>query len=159
MRVTLKNNNGFSLIEVLVTVIILTVGFLGLAAVQLLGSKNISHSNNRTLATLYVNDMAERMRANRIGLGQGHYNGLTTTDTEDPSCNNFCIPSDMASRDVYEWGQQLSTTPVLGGLPEGKGAISFAQGIHTISITWQETSVVDGETIGAEQRFSVALRL
>lgn len=55
--------NGFSLIEVLVAVLILAIGLLGVAGVQVISMQNTSNANLRTQATIYAQDMAEQIRA------------------------------------------------------------------------------------------------
>lgn len=59
-----SRHSGFSMIEVLVAVLILAVGLLGVAGVQVVSMQNTSNANLRTLATIYAQDMAERIRAN-----------------------------------------------------------------------------------------------
>lgn len=55
---------GFTLIEVLVALLILAVGLLGVAGVQLLSMQQTANANLRTQATLHAQDMAERIRVN-----------------------------------------------------------------------------------------------
>ncbi len=55
---------GFTMIEVLVAVLILAIGLLGVAGVQLLSMQQTSNSNMRSVATIYAQDVAERVRAN-----------------------------------------------------------------------------------------------
>lgn len=54
---------GFSLIEVLVAVLILAIGLLGVAGVQVISMQNTSNANLRTQATIHAQDMAEQIRA------------------------------------------------------------------------------------------------
>ncbi|MGM0571780.1 type IV pilus modification protein PilV [Marinobacter sp.] len=58
-----KSTQGFSLIEVLVAVLILAIGLLGVAGVQVVSMQNTSNANLRTQATVYAQDMAEQIRA------------------------------------------------------------------------------------------------
>ncbi len=153
------SQKGATLVEILVAVVILAVGFLGLASVQLLGAKNISSSNYRTLATIYANDMAERMRANRVGVDLNVYNGLKSKEVSSPGCESTCTPSNLAQRDAYEWHQLLSANPRNGGLPEGEGEILFEDGIHTIRVSWSEQSTEDGERADADQVYELAVRI
>lgn len=52
------------MIEVLIAVLILAIGLLGVAGVQVVSMQNTSNANLRTQATIYAQDMAERIRAN-----------------------------------------------------------------------------------------------
>lgn len=55
--------NGFTLLEVLITVIVLSVGLLGLAALHNLALTNAQGSHHHSLATTYVYDALDRLRA------------------------------------------------------------------------------------------------
>lgn len=58
-----KQNRGFSLIEVLVTLVILAVGALGLAALQLTGMRSNYSAYQRTQVTIAVHDLVDRIHA------------------------------------------------------------------------------------------------
>ena len=62
--VTIGRKGGFSLVEVLVAVLVLTIGLLGLAALQITGLKVTESSQFRTLATLAAYDTIDRLRTN-----------------------------------------------------------------------------------------------
>ena len=57
---------GFALVEVLVAVIVLAIGLLGLAGLHATGFRDNHGAFVRTQATYAVNDLADRMRANRV---------------------------------------------------------------------------------------------
>lgn len=139
MRNSICRQTGVTLIEILVTVIILAIGFLGLASVQLMGARNVSASNYRTLATIYAHDMAERMRANQVGVSLNSYGSVTSSTATDPGCT-VCTPAQMADKDAAEWHQLLSASPVNGGLPNGSGSVTYDSGtdVHRITVSWSE---------------------
>ena len=58
-----RHNKGFSLIEILVAVLILGIGLLGVAAMQVMSLQNITSSESRTHATLLANELGELARA------------------------------------------------------------------------------------------------
>lgn len=118
------NNSGFTLIEVLVALVILTIGLLGLAGLQARGLSGSTDALIRSQATLYVYDMAERMRANRDAAISGKY---TTTFGAAPTSTG-----DVVEDDLVDWLAELAT------LPGGEGAISTASGVTTISVRWSE---------------------
>lgn len=109
--------NGFSLMEVLVALLILSVGLLGLAGMQVSGLRGVSNATDYTLASLALNDLAERMRANPVGLDLGNFTGynFATADCETPTRPTpFCIttsdttagsctPSEMVVSELYSW--------------------------------------------------------
>ncbi len=58
-----KASHGFSMIEVLVALLILAIGLLGVAGVQVISMQNTANANLRTQATIHAQDMAEQIRA------------------------------------------------------------------------------------------------
>ncbi|GAB1264615.1 type IV pilus modification protein PilV [Aurantivibrio infirmus] len=136
-----RGSQGFSMVEVLITIVITSIGLLGLGALQLTSMKNINNTQFRSLATLYAYDMAERMRSNQAGVQSGAYDNITGTETA-VSCVSVCIPSVVAQKDAYEWNQLIKTgvngSVDQGSLPSGNGTVSNNGGVFTITITWDE---------------------
>lgn len=112
--------SGFTLLEVLITVVIFSIGLLGLAGLQVKGLTLAHDSLLRTTATLLANDMADRMRANMSAAQMGinsPYNNPAGLGTGNPACmgkdntgqpiDAKCTPSEMARHDFYEWNGLL----------------------------------------------------
>jgi type IV pilus assembly protein PilV len=111
-------HSGFTLLEVLVAVIVISIGLLGLAGLQARGMQANHSSMLRTVATYQAYDMADRMRANIKGVNNGDYNNLSGIPT-DPACvTTSCTPTNMATTDLYHWN---TTNSVL--LPAGQGVV------------------------------------
>jgi type IV pilus assembly protein PilV len=109
---------GFTLIEVLVAIIVLSLGLLGVAGMQLAGLRASQSSYLRTLATYQAYDMADRMRANLQGVNGGSYNNMSG-DPGSPGCvATNCTPAQMAQNDQHEWS--VSNASIL---PSGTGAV------------------------------------
>ncbi len=155
-----KSQSGITLIEILVTLIILSIGFLGLASVQLLGTRNVSNSSFRSLATIYAYDMVERMRANQAGEEDGNYRNVNTLNAGNPGCSP-CDIAERAQLDLFEWGDLLSANALNGGLPNGSGAIGYdgASQEYTITITWSENVREDNGPEVVNQNYSLIVRL
>lgn len=121
---------GFTLVEVLVTLIILSVGLLGIAALHSASLRNNLDSALRSQASALAADIADRMRANRNAAVGGAYNlGLgdsTPVLTGSPT---------LAQRDLNAWRTQLAQV-----LPGGTGAveISVATDVCLITVQWGE---------------------
>lgn len=114
----IKQHNGFTLLEVLVTAIILAIGLLGLASLQVFGLKNNHSAYMRSQATLLSYDIADRVRANPVGFRDGDYNNPSATEHSECVSTAGCSTADMAEHDMFEWARVLSTQ-----LPSGSGVI------------------------------------
>ena len=133
-----QHNAGFTMLEVLITMVILSVGLLGLAGMQANGLKSNHLSYMRSQATLLAYDMSDRMRANMAGVTAGNYNSLSgtpATQTDPPACETGtgCVPADMASYDYAIWAAALAEK-----LPKGVGTVTVASDIFTITVMWDD---------------------
>ncbi len=131
-----NRNHGFSMIEVLVTLMVLSIGLLGLAAMQANSIQNTHGAYVRTQATYLAYDMLDRMRANMTGVTANDYDNIdtVTNDYLQPGCITAdCTPAEMAAHDAAEWEVNLAAQ-----LPSGQGTIIAAAGINvfTITVTW-----------------------
>lgn len=107
--------SGFSMLEVLIAVLVFSLGMLGLAGLLIFALQSNHVAYLRTQATFLAHNMAARMSANPAGLwGDGTTSDYTITGidpigTPIPSCEGGCSPADLATRDVAAWSQQLHT--------------------------------------------------
>ncbi len=133
-----SRQQGFSLLEILVTIFIMSVGLFGLSAMQLSSLKQVSNSQTKTLVNYYLEDMAERMRSNKAGIKHGDYDLLTVKTNPSPN---------IAINDSYEWNDMMTQTVSEGGLPSGaegtvtkrsEGSGLEAVFVYDIKITWTE---------------------
>jgi type IV pilus assembly protein PilV len=133
----LDQERGFTLIEVLVTVIILAIGLLGLAGLQLNGLRYTHSAYQRSQATILGNDIIDRMRVNRLVAEAGTYNiaiGAAPASTSCLGTGANCNPAALANADLSEWKQSLAAV-----LPLGDGAITQNGGRFTITIQWDDS--------------------
>lgn len=116
-RSTLSGQTGFTLIEVLVAALVLALGMLGLAALQVTSLSNSHSSYLRSQATQLAYDLSDRIRANPIGLRSGSYNNQPV---QTAACLTTvgCSAAELAKHDVYEWNADLASQ-----LPSGSGVI------------------------------------
>lgn len=115
---------GFSLIEVLVALVVLSIGVLGLARLQMVGLKYASSATHRLEAVNQANDILERMRANHAQAVAGGYN---------LDAGKFPQTSGQAQADLEEWKAALAA-----GLPRGDGSVRVNARVVTISVQWSE---------------------
>ena len=149
---------GLSLIEVMIALAVFSFGLLALAALMASGLKYNTSALHRSYATSQAYDMADRMRANRLGLIGEHYNGVSDS-SEDPCdssddlicCARFnndieidCTPEQMAQYDNWEWDRNNGRL-----LPEGTGTVSpksIDSDIYTITVTWKTSTAAETES-------------
>ncbi len=94
---------GFTLIEVLVALLILSVGLIGIAGLQLTGVKNTRDAYYRTQAVMLAYDITDRMRANITGVTAGNYDAITGSTTGACLGTGGCTAAQMAADDVARW--------------------------------------------------------
>jgi len=141
---------GFTLVEVLVALAILSIGLLGIAKLQVSMVRYNQEAFLRTQATLQAYDMADRMRANLQGVQNGSYDNIASIPS-DPGClGSGCTPATMAQYDAYAWNTANANT-----LPSGAGSVTAAgNGRFTIAVNW--TSRDHGAT--GTQSFSTTIK-
>lgn len=124
-------HRGFTLIEVLVTLIILSVGLLGVAGIQLYALKSNDSAYLRSQASLYANEMMDRMRANRMAASAGNYDkALSAFSTLTAPATN----APVAEKDRYNWYRKLNAE-----LPSAQGGIDCdANAICTVTVQWDD---------------------
>ena len=127
---------GFTLLEVLIALIIVSIGLLGVAAMQASTLKNAGSSKYRSAAISLTSDMADRMRANLEGVmvsnfavGTGYNRPRTTLadpvyNSPQSACRSSgCLPAEMALDDLATWQERLMTS-----LPRGTGVVCIDSG-------------------------------
>ena len=140
---------GFTLLEVLIAVLVLSIGLLGLAGLQITSLKFNHSAYMRTAATNLAYDMTDRMRVNRGQALTGAYDGV---DFPDPplACDPTLIPDGSAAQDILTWRHAL-----ICALPAGTGSIERTDGnLVTITVRWDDTRGEEGA-----QEFSMMTRL
>lgn len=120
---------GFTLVEVLVSLLVLSLGLLGLAALQSQSIKATHSAYLRTQATQYAYDILDRMRANREAARAEAYD-LTLANAA-PVCN---ATASLVDCDRAEWRADLAN------LPSGTGAIDYdpATELVTVLVQWND---------------------
>ncbi len=131
-----RQENGFTLLEVLVALLVLSVGLLGLAALQTIGMQVNTQSLERTQATQLAYEIIDRVRANSVGRANGNYDNLAmgATVTANDCVAAPCTPAELADYDKKQWLDAITAR-----LAEGRGAI--CKGTLTVNMgTWPVTS-------------------
>ena len=120
-----RREHGVTLIEVLVTMVLLGVGLLGLAGLQLRGMQVNQGSTFRSQAAFLAEDLADRMRVDRANVVAGNYNGPFQANTGAPA---------GVSQLLFDWLYRMSSLPA--------GCAQVATNNYpqvTITVTWDDT--------------------
>ncbi|POA28136.1 MULTISPECIES: type IV pilus modification protein PilV [unclassified Pseudomonas] len=117
-----RAQDGMTLIEVLVALLILSVGLLGAAATQLNALKYTDSSLMTSQASFIAYDMMDRIRANSAA-------DYTVTP---PTSGNLNVTRDQ---DLYDF----TTNIISFGGPTATGSITLNQRVYTITITWDDS--------------------
>lgn len=106
----IADQEGLSLLEVMIAVAVFSIGLLGTAGMLITAARANQSAYLRTQATFLANNMAERMRANPIGVWNDAYNGTDYPErTRPPECGSgqSCSPAEVARRDRSLWSDML----------------------------------------------------
>ena len=121
-----KIQRGVTLIEVLVTLIILAVGLLGLLSLQTISLKNNLSAQQRTVATMHAYDLLDRIRLNTSADYTLNFGATISGST-------------LKDTDLTEW-----TTNIAADLPAGDGAVVISGDIVTVSVRWDDSRGAGG---------------
>lgn len=146
---------GASMIEVLVAIIVLSIGLLGLAGLQTAGLKHNQSASFRSTASMMAYSILDSMRANRVAAGEGGYahsasaedSAGTETEAETKAeAESLAFPE----QDMKTWLEELALR-----LPEGTGTVGVdVDNKVTITIQWD-----DSRGALAAQQFVMTTRL
>jgi type IV pilus assembly protein PilV len=138
-----KKESGMTLLEALIALVVLSVGLLGMAGLQLTSMKMTNNSYYRSQATWLAYDILDRMRANfEQAANSNRYKiGLKETTSTTVNCAGTaadCNPAEMAQYDLHYWKTTLAAV-----LPAGDGEIFFedtADGrTYTVAVQWDDS--------------------
>lgn len=162
----MKNHNrqqGFSLIEVLVSLLIMAIGALGVAGLQVISLQQNRDALYRAEANQLANDILDRIRVNS---DQDYSVLISDAPVDTTSCMGAdCTPAEMAAFDIAQWkcairsadlaGDEYAACTTLndsvpvgspslittGTLPMGAGGITLAGNVYTVEVRWSDDRV------------------
>ncbi|WP_290648920.1 type IV pilus modification protein PilV [Aquisalimonas sp.] len=141
---SIKGQRGFSLLEVLIGLLVLSIGLLGIAGLQTIGMKSSHNAYLGSQAAALAYDMADRVRANP----DANY-----VDTSDGCDNPDSVPSSpVRTADFAEWSCLLVSL-----LPAGAGTVEdLDNDTFRITVAWDGDAAEDD---GSAERLSYILRV
>lgn len=169
---------GYSLLEVMIAVVIMSIGLTALGLLQVANVQNSYNANNRAIAAMAAQNMADRIRANLMAYENGQFTDTTGSTGSLGGCSDgtggtTCTPEQMAQDDLARWQTELAST-----LPEGGGVVCVddgqlddgspaapmcsGNGNTVVKVFWRETAgfstTTDADDIEAAwQAFGIAV--
>lgn len=157
---------GSTLIEVLVTIVILSIGLLGLAGLQGQILFSELESYQRAQAVLLMNDMVDRITTNRAAAATYvTASTIGTGDTQPADCSAQAIG---VVRDICEWSNELKGAAEvkagskIGGMEGARGCITQVTaanpaagvcqpGVYLVTVVWQGTNKTNAPSVSCGQ--------
>ena len=133
-----KPQTGSSLIEVLISLVVVSIGLLGVAGMQATSMRFNHSAHSKMVANTMAIDMADRIRANPTA----NYSYDSSDSGNQPSATSSCgttgcTPNQLAQTDLFYWSRPLVSTDATI-LPGGRAVISAASSTVSIKILWRE---------------------
>lgn len=148
----MHRQRGITMIEVMVTIVILAFGLLGIAVFQSKANVGSIESYQRAQAVILLDDMTARLRGNPANSGAYVGNDIGSGDGQPADCSGIAVG---AARDLCEWSNALkgaaetdASNAKVGAMIGARGCISQLQapddsagncvpGIYEVSVAWQ----------------------
>lgn len=145
----MRRQEGFSLIEILITMLIMSVGLLGIAGIIVTNLKNNHSAQSRGAATVLVNDIVDRMRANRIvaepagAVASPYVMALGVTPADDGS---------VVKGDLHAWALAVEQV-----MPKGKAGVAYdvTSRNFTITVEWDDSRAMTDAKEGSTGTFGL----
>ena len=148
--------HGFSMIEVLVTLLIISLALLGTAGLQGYSMRLNQGGQFRSQAVFLAGDLAERMEANKPGVVAGSYNLALSNAPNALSTvcvSSACSQANLAAYDLSLWQNAIAAT-----LPQSSWQVVNNAGdptTVTITINWVDRRAdTQYSTVGTGETFS-----
>jgi type IV pilus assembly protein PilV len=144
----IRKQTGFTMLEVLVTMVIISFGLLGIAGIIMNGLKNNQSSYARSQASWLANDMVDRIRANSAILDDVSTNKLFVSTTAYNLALNAATPAAASPATIVNTDLRAWRTVLADTLPTSKKL--------TVVVQWDDSRAKGGSNI---ERFIVETRL
>lgn len=131
-----QREGGLTLIEILVALVILSIGLLGLAGLQTLSLNFNTSAYYRTQATALAYGLADRMRANRAAALAGDYDAPLLDPA--PACDEPNLDGSVPEDDLSTWRMALACR-----LPFGNGSVARNGAEFTFTVQWDDNRDAD----------------
>lgn len=126
-----RNQQGLTLVEAMIALLVISIGLLGIASLQLTAMNQNASSLNNSQAVWYAYNMSDRIRANISEFV--NYDGIDTSNAYSQDCMSTpCTTGQMVTSDASDW------TTMVGNLPGGRGIIANDVDGLVITVMWDD---------------------
>jgi type IV pilus assembly protein PilV len=141
------NCRGLTLVEILVALLVLSIGLLGLAGLQTASLRFNTSAYFRTQATALAYSLADRMRANRQAALDGAY--TFGFEADPPACGVPDGSGTVPQQEIAAWRNALACS-----LPQSTGSVAQNGNVFTFTVRWDDSQ---GREAPLEFEFTTAL--
>ncbi|TEW56785.1 type IV pilus modification protein PilV [Psychromonas sp. RZ22] len=141
----MNKHKGFTLIEVLVALIIVAIGVLGHAKMQMTSMQTAQRASFSQTANTALLDLAQRMRSNSVVASHFVASNLNTGDAvvADTNCSeDDCTNNQFATAELAEWFNHLQNT-----LPSPRFSVERAGSLYTLTLIWDAAKKGAGSAV------------
>ncbi len=152
-----QKQHGVGLIEVLVALMIFSMGMLGIASLQVISKRSSFESQQRQEAVMIANDIISRIKNSGLSPAdiETNYNDKTVSATVAPAAiaknclQGECSVSELVAYDLNHWHRNIygSASGNVSGLAYAKGCIDVDGDIITVTVAWMSlTAMTNSKT-------------
>ena len=122
---------GVTLVESMIALLVISIGLLGIAALQITAMSQNASALNHSQAVWIAYNMTDRIRANMSEFD--NYAGIDTSIGYAGDCmNNACSTAQMLTADAAEW------TDLVEDLPAGRGMVTVDPDGLRVTVMWDD---------------------
>lgn len=131
MLIKKRCQQGVTLVESMIALLVISIGLLGIASLQITAVSQNASSLNHSQAVWYAYNMSDRIRANKDQFA--NYDGIDTSNSYSQDClSSACSNAQMLTADAADWATMT------GNLPGGRGVIASTADGLLVSVMWDD---------------------
>jgi len=133
MLISKKSQRGVTLVEAMIALLVISIGLLGIASLQLTAMNQNASSLNHSQAVWIAYNMSDRIRANISEFN--NYHNIDTNNSYSQDCvfpSSSCNTGQMVVADAADW------STLIAALPGGRGTVVNNAGVITVTVMWDD---------------------
>ena len=126
-----RKQQGVTLVEAMIALLVISIGLLGIASLQLTAMSQNTSALNHSQAVWYAYNMSDRIRANITEFD--NYDGIDTSNGYAQDClSSACTTGEMLTADAADWASMVTN------LPAGRGIINNNADGLVVTVMWDD---------------------